>query len=180
MVFGVIWNSARSGALTEELDRKAIRTKRQFLTTGRARVGYGSGVGTISHLLHNRFYIVEVAHGEGIHPGRRKGHVRGGASELTETLSTGCFASRIRLRSSWVASSTTVVTDDPDTHEEARCAVRILCITSLLRNQHGNAGSVPRVPAHEIEALASNLTSAIMASMLLNDPPIDRTPRRYG
>ena len=47
--------------LVEDLDRKEIRTRRLTLATGKTRGGIRFGVGALSHLLRNRFYIGEVA-----------------------------------------------------------------------------------------------------------------------
>src|SRR5580700_2206735 len=46
--------------LTEDLDRKGIRTRCQTLATGQTRGGIRFGVGSLAHLLQNRFYIGEV------------------------------------------------------------------------------------------------------------------------
>ncbi|MPZ58798.1 MAG: hypothetical protein GEU91_20360 [Rhizobiales bacterium] len=48
------------GRLSEDLDRRGIRSKRQVLTDGRIRGDTRFGVGPLAHLLKNRFYIGEV------------------------------------------------------------------------------------------------------------------------
>ena len=57
------------GALVEDLDRKGIRTRRQVLTTGQTRGGIRFGVGSLAHLLRNRFYIGDIAYRGAIHDG---------------------------------------------------------------------------------------------------------------
>src|ERR1700746_1304341 len=46
-------------ALVEDLDRRGIRTRRQTLSNGKVRAGIRFGVGSLAHLLQNRFYIGE-------------------------------------------------------------------------------------------------------------------------
>src|SRR6202167_5745203 len=58
--------------LVEDLDRKEIRTRRQILSTGKPRGGIRFGVGGLSQLLRNRFYIGEVAYKGAIHPGEQE------------------------------------------------------------------------------------------------------------
>src|ERR1700691_1731441 len=58
--------------LVEDLDRKGIRTRRQILSTGKPRGGIRFGVGGLSQLLRNRFYIGEVAYKGAIHPGEQE------------------------------------------------------------------------------------------------------------
>jgi site-specific DNA recombinase len=50
------------GALIEDLDRQGIRTKANGRTDGRLRGGIRFGVGSLGHLLKNRFYIGEVVY----------------------------------------------------------------------------------------------------------------------
>src|SRR6201987_5053953 len=49
-------------ALIEDLDRRGVRTRRQTLSNGMIRGGIRFGVGTLAHLLQNRFYIGEVVY----------------------------------------------------------------------------------------------------------------------
>src|SRR6266852_6041682 len=60
------------GALIEDLDRRGIRTKANGLTDGRLRGGIRFGVGSLAHLLKNRFYIGEVVYRGGLHRGEHE------------------------------------------------------------------------------------------------------------
>ena len=60
------------GALTEQLDREGIRTKRQVLSSGKTRGGIRFGVGPLAHFLRNRFYIGEVVYRSAVHRGEHE------------------------------------------------------------------------------------------------------------
>jgi DNA invertase Pin-like site-specific DNA recombinase len=60
------------GALIEDLDRRGIRTKANGLTNGRVRGGIRFGVGSLAHLLKNRFYIREVVYRGATHRGEHE------------------------------------------------------------------------------------------------------------
>jgi site-specific DNA recombinase len=63
------------GALIAELDRQGIRTKVNGRRDGRRSGGIRFGVGSLAHLLKNRFYIGEVTYRGEVHlsvkPSRR-------------------------------------------------------------------------------------------------------------
>jgi site-specific DNA recombinase len=50
------------GALMEDLDRRGIRTKARRRTDGRVIGDIRFGVGPLSYLLKNRFYLGEVVY----------------------------------------------------------------------------------------------------------------------
>src|SRR5438128_11289466 len=54
-------------ALTEDLDRRRIRSKPRRLSDGRTIGGSRFGVGALAHLLKNRFYIGEVVYRGEVH-----------------------------------------------------------------------------------------------------------------
>src|SRR4249920_3727036 len=62
MIFRRYLELGAMGALMEELDRQGIRTKANRIADGRVRGGIRFGVGPLSHLLKNRFYISEVVY----------------------------------------------------------------------------------------------------------------------
>src|SRR5580704_13744120 len=87
--------------LVEDLDRKEIRTRRQTLATGKTRGGIRFGVGALSHLLRNRFYIGEVAYKEKIHPGEQAPIVDRELFEAVQAkLAAGANARQLILRAS--------------------------------------------------------------------------------
>jgi site-specific DNA recombinase len=60
------------GALLAELDRRAIRTKINSRRDGQKSGGIRFGVGSLAHLLKNRFYIGEVAYRGEVHRGEHE------------------------------------------------------------------------------------------------------------
>ncbi len=50
------------GALIEDLDRRGIRTKANDRADGSLSGGIRFGMGSLAHLLKNRFYIGEVVY----------------------------------------------------------------------------------------------------------------------
>src|SRR5438876_9243942 len=59
-------------ALIEDLDRRGIRTKAIGGTDGRLRAGIRFGVGSLAHLLKNRFYVGEVVYRGEVHHGEHE------------------------------------------------------------------------------------------------------------
>ena len=60
------------GALIEDLDRRGVRTKATGRIDGRQRGGIRFGVGSLAHLLKNRFYIGEVVYRGEVHRGEHE------------------------------------------------------------------------------------------------------------
>src|ERR1700757_1497658 len=59
-IFTLYLELGSMGALLAELDRRGIRTKVNGRREGQKRGGIWFGVGPLTHLLKNRFYIGEV------------------------------------------------------------------------------------------------------------------------
>jgi site-specific DNA recombinase len=89
------------GLLSEDLDRRSIRTKRQVLTDGRVRGDTRFGTGAIDHLLKNRFYIGEVFYRGEIHPGEHEPIIDRPLFEaVQEKLASGATTRKLRLKGS--------------------------------------------------------------------------------
>lgn len=142
-------------ALVEELDRRGIRTK----TSGR-RGGIRFGVGSLAHLLKNRFYIGEVIYRGETHHGEHAPILDRDLFEAVQAkLGGNAVARQVRLRGS-PAILTGRIFDDrgnrmsPTHSNKLGVRYRYYVSHALLQNRKTEAGSVPRVPAPEIEALA--------------------------
>src|SRR2546425_4486531 len=72
LIFGRYLELGAMGAVVEELDRSGIRTKANGLADGRVRGGIRFGVGSLAHLLKNRFYIGEVVYRGEVHRGEHE------------------------------------------------------------------------------------------------------------
>src|SRR5215471_5201967 len=145
-------------ALVEDLDRRGIRTRRQTLSNGKIRGGIRFGVGSLAHLLRNRFYIGEVVYREAVHIGEQKAILDRALFEAVQTqLAATAINRRLRTRSSPALLAGRIFDDRSNpmtpTHTRKRgVRYRYYVAHAVLQNRAGEAGSVPRVPAHEIEA----------------------------
>jgi site-specific DNA recombinase len=144
--------------LVEDLDRKEIRTRRLTLATGKTRGGIRFGVGALSHLLRNRFYIGEVNYKGKIHPGEQAPIL---ARELFEAvqakLAAGANARQLKLRASPSILAGRLFDDRGNrmtpTHTNKRGArYRYYVSHPILQKRNNEAGTVSRVSASDIEA----------------------------
>src|SRR4029077_13132439 len=147
------------GALTEDLDRRGIKTKANGRTDGRQRGGIRFGVGSLAHLLKNRFYIGEVVYRGEVHRGEHEPIL---ARDLFEAVqakrAANAVARHMQLRGS-AALLTGRLFDDrgnrmSPTHANKRgVRYRYYVSPALLQNRKADAGNIARVPAPEIETL---------------------------
>jgi site-specific DNA recombinase len=146
-------------ALLQDLDRRGIRTKRQVGGNGQTRGGIRFGVGPLSHLLRNRFYIGEVVYRGKVHAGEHESIVDRRMFESAQTkLAAGAAARQLRLRGSPAILAGRIFDDRGNrmtpTHTNKRGArYRYYVSHALLQKRNDEAGSVPRVPAPEIESV---------------------------
>jgi site-specific DNA recombinase len=134
------------GALLTELDRQGIRTK----INGRRDGGIRFGVGSLAHLLKNRFYIGEVVYRGEVHCGEHEPIL---ARDLFEAVqarrAANVVARQLRLRGS-AAPLTGRLFDDrgnrmSPTHANKRgVRYRYYVSHALLQNRKTEAGSVAR------------------------------------
>ena len=61
----------------QDLDRREFRTRRQVQSNASIRGGIRFGVGPLTYLLSNRFFIGEVVYRGAIHPGEQEAIVDG-------------------------------------------------------------------------------------------------------
>jgi site-specific DNA recombinase len=152
--------------LVEDLDRRGIRTRHNILSTGKARGGIRFGVGGLSQLLRNRYYIGEVAYRGAIHPGAQEPILdRALFDAVQETLSDGATARQLKVRVSPSILAGRIFDDRGNrmtpTHTNKRGArYRYYISHAVLQKRHTEAGSVARVSAPDIEAA---VTDAVFA-----------------
>jgi site-specific DNA recombinase len=146
-------------ALIEELDRRGIRTKSHGLADGRVRGGIRFGVGSLAHLLKNRFYIGEVVYRGEVHCGEHEPILDRDLFEAVRAkLAANAVARQIRLKGS-PAILTGRIFDDrgnrmsPTHSNKLGVRYRYYVSHALVQKRKAEAGSVARVPAPEIEAL---------------------------
>src|SRR5450755_4561158 len=147
------------GALIEDLDRRGIRTKANGLTNGSVRGGIRFGVGSLAHLLKNRFYIGEVVYRGAIHHGEHEPILEGELFEAVQAkLAANTVTRQVRLKGS-PAILTGRIFDDrgnrmsPSHSNKLGVRYRYYVSHAILQQRKAEAGSVARVPAAEIEKL---------------------------
>lgn len=145
--------------LVEDLDRRGIRTRHQILSTGKPRGGIRFGVGGVSQLLRNRFYIGEVAYQGAVHPGEQEAILDRELFDAVQTkLSAGANIRKLKLRAS-PAILAGLIFDDrgnrmtPSHTNKQGVRYRYYVSHAVLQKRDGEAGAVVRVSAPEIEAI---------------------------
>jgi DNA invertase Pin-like site-specific DNA recombinase len=146
-------------ALIEDLDRRGIRTRRQTLSTGQTRGGIRFGVGSLAHLLQNRFYIGEVVYRGAVHAGEQEPIVdRALFGAVEAKLAASATIRRLQTRSSPALLAGRIFDDrsnrmTPSHTRKRGVRYRYYVSHAVLQNRGDEAGSVSRVPAHEIETV---------------------------
>jgi DNA invertase Pin-like site-specific DNA recombinase len=147
------------GALVQELDREAIKTKRQVISNGRVRGGIRFGVGSLGHLLRNRFYVGDVVYRNEIYRGEHEPIVDLTLFEKVQIkLTHGRAERRLRLRASPAILAGRLFDDRENrmspTHTNKQGArYRYYVSQAILQKQPDKAGSVVRIPAADVETL---------------------------
>jgi site-specific DNA recombinase len=145
--------------LVEDLDRKGMRTRHCILSTGKPRGGIRFGVGGLSQLLRNRFYIGEVAYKGAIHSGEQEpilDRTLFDAVQAKLTAGAGDRQLKLRVSSSILAG---IIYDDrgnrmtPSHSNKHGARYRYYISHAILQKRHDEAGSTARINAPELEAL---------------------------
>ncbi len=146
------------GALIEDLDRRGIRTKANGRTDGRLRGGIRFGVGSLAHLLKNRFYVGEVVYRGEVHRGEHEPILdRDLFAAVQAKLVANAVARQVRLKGSPAILIGRIFDDrgnrmSPTHSNKLGVRYRYYVSHALLQQRKAEAGSIARVPAPEIEA----------------------------
>ena len=156
-IFELYLQLGSMGALLTELDRRAIRTKVNHRRNGQKSGGIRFGVGSLAHLLKNRFYVGEVIYRGEVHRGEHEPILTRDLFEAVQAKrATNAVARQVTLRGS-VALLAGRLFDDrgnrmSPTHANKRgVRYRYYVSHAILQNRKTEAGSIARVPAPEIE-----------------------------
>jgi site-specific DNA recombinase len=148
-------------ALAKDLDRRGIRSKPRRLSNGRTVGGGPFGVGALTYLLRNRFYIGEVVYRGEVHRGEHEPIIHSAQFEAMQAkLAAQARARRCRLRGS-PALLTGRLFDDrgnrmsPTHTNKGGARYRYYVSQAVLQRKPLAAGAIGRVPAAEIEVLIS-------------------------
>jgi site-specific DNA recombinase len=145
--------------LAAELDRRALRTKRQLLSTSQVRGGGRFLVGPLRYLLKNRLYIGEVVYRGDIHLGEHEPILDRALFEaVQEKLKDGAVARQVRRSRSPAILSGKLFDDrgcrmSPSHANKRGIRYRYYVSQALLQGRAGEAGSVARVSAPDVEQI---------------------------
>ena len=145
--------------LIEELDRLGVRTKTNGLANGSMRGGTRFRVGSLAHLLKNRFYIGEVVYRGESHRGEHEPILDRHLFEAVQAKrAASAVACRVRLKGSSAILTGRIFDDrgnrmSPTHSNKLGVRYRYYVSHALMQKRKAEAGCVARVPAPEIEAL---------------------------
>ena len=165
-------------ALAEDLDRRDFRTKRQEISNGRVRGGIRFGVGYLAQILRNRFYIGDVVYRGKVHRGEHEAIVDQALFAAVQVkLADGAVARRLKLKASPAILMGRIYDDrgermTPSHSIKNGARYRYYVSHALLQNRTDEAGSVPRVPAPEVEQLVVNALREIASSQASDSGPL--------
>ncbi len=148
-----------------------MRTKINDRRDGGRSGGIRFGVGSLAHLLKNRFYIGEVTYRGEVHRGEHEPIL---ARDLFEAVqakrAANAVARQVRLRGSAAILAGRLFDDRGNrmspTHANKRgVRYRYYVSHAILQNRRVEAGSIARVPAPEIETLVRDGVRRHLGSM---------------
>src|SRR4029077_2687171 len=153
-----------------------IRTKINGRRDGRKSGGIRFGVGSLAHLLKNRFYIGEITYRGEMHHGEHEPILTRDLFEAVQAKRvSNAVARHVRLRGSAALLAGCLFDERghrmSPTHANKR-AVRYRYYVShaILQNRKAEAGSIARVPAPEIETLVCDSVRRHLAAMDETEP----------
>jgi site-specific DNA recombinase len=179
-IFALYLEVSSIAALAEILERKGIRTKARPLLNGEIRGRIPFGVGTLVHLLRNRFYIGEIDYRGEIHTGEHEAILdRALFDKVHAKLTKNAVDRAMRLKGSPALLMGRIFDDagnrmTPSHSNKGGVRYRYYVSHALIQGRRHQSGTVNRVPATEIEGL---ILEAVRLSMPNRNPqnvPSDR------
>lgn len=144
-------------ALQRSLRADGIVSRRRTLSSGREIGGTSFTNGPLSHLLRNRVYLGEINHKGSAHPGEHQAII---SCELFASVQAKLAANQLGKRGACLRSEALLlrkVFDDrgnrmtPVVGGKGPVRYRYYVSHATTQGRHSDAGSVPRVPAHDLE-----------------------------
>ncbi|KAA5595393.1 recombinase family protein [Blastochloris sulfoviridis] len=145
------------GALLRDLRQRGIVTKIRPLSTGRTIGGIPFARGSLTYLLHNRFYIGEVAFKGRICPGAQPAILDRDLFEAVQQRLADQHTGYRKTREASAALLMGRIFDDrgnrmtPSAARKRRRSYRYYVSAALLDGEPERAGAVARVPAESVE-----------------------------
>jgi DNA invertase Pin-like site-specific DNA recombinase len=179
-IFALYLEVGSIAALAEILERKGIRTKARPLLNGEIRGRIPFGVGTLAHLLRNRFYIGEIDYRGEIHAGEHEAILdRALFDKVHAKLTKNAVDRAMRLKGSPALLMGRIFDDvgnrmTPSHSNKRGVRYRYYVSHALIQGRRHQSGTVNRVPATEIEDLVLEAVRLGMPNQNLQSVPSDR------
>jgi site-specific DNA recombinase len=147
------------GRLVEDLDRQGIRTRQRTLGSGKISGNIRFGVGALTHLLRNRFYVGEIFYRGKTYQGEQAAILERPLFEAVQAkLSSHASARQLKLKGSESILAGRIYDDRGNrmtpSHTNKRGArYRYYVSHAILQKRDKEAGSVARASAPELENL---------------------------
>jgi site-specific DNA recombinase len=168
--------------LMQDLARRGIESKKRHLLSGAIRGGAGFGKGALAYLLRNRIYLGEIRHQGHTYPGEHEPIIDRDLFEAVQIKLTSQAQARRQGRAGSDALLTGRIFDDrgnrmtPASAHKQGARYRYYVSAPLMQGRRDEAGSVPRVPAPDIEQLvmASLQTEVALSESQDHPAEVDR------
>ena len=147
------------GDLAVALDDQGLRPKRRRLADGCETAATRFTVGPLAHMLKNRFYIGEVSYRGEVHKGEHAPILERDLFEAVQATLAQRGIARTLARSKSPSFLAGLLFDDcgnpmsPSHANKKGVRYRYYVSQALLQKRTSEAGSVPRVSAHDVEQL---------------------------
>ena len=162
--------------LMADLRDRGIVTKLRALSTGRTIGGIPFTRGPLAHLLRNRFYIGEVAYKDEVFPGAQPAILDRDLFDAVQAKLDDQLSNYTASRAKSEALLIARIYDDrgnrmsPSHARKQGIRYRYYISAPLLQGQAASAGSIPRVPAAQIEAVVLQaVRNHLKASVRIDD-----------
>lgn len=149
------------GKLIQDLDRTGTRTKRRQLANGRVVGGGRFGMGALTHLLKNRFYVGDVVYRKEIHHGDHKPILDRDLFEAVQAKMAANTVERKIQGRGRPALLTGRIFDDrgnrmtPSHSTKRGVRYRYYISQAVMQRKAKAIGQISRVPAPDIETLVA-------------------------
>jgi len=179
-IFALYLEVGSIAALAEILERKGIRTKARPLLNGEIRGRIPFGVGTLAHLLRNRFYIGEIDYRGEIHAGEHEAILDRVLFDKVHTKLTQNAVDRVmRLKGSPALLMGRIFDDvgnrmTPSHSNKRGVRYRYYVSHALIQGRRHQSGTVTRVPAVEIEDLVLQAVTQDLSNRDPKNIPVDQ------
>jgi DNA invertase Pin-like site-specific DNA recombinase len=157
-------------ALQRELREKGIVTRQRVLASGRSIGAVHLTNGPLAYILKNRIYLGEINHRHKSYPGEHEPIVE---FALFDAVQAKMVGNRVARRSAWLRSDALLMgklRDDrgnamsPSYAIKSGVRYRYYVSQAVQQGRKGDAGSVPRVAATDIETLVLDTLKTMMSA----------------